>query len=439
MFKKYKDFSIYYDKNSKEECDKLLSLLKNNYEFFKSILPNKISLKKKVTNHYRIDNLDQYIMKKIHNIKEDDYIKKMKKTPSKQSNLYKDYLYDKSNQEEQDNVHNPYYDLSIASIVYYDKEEDIYNSLKNIKLEEEKLVSFLKENSYSEVINLLLKRSKEKLDYFMPNTLKYLTPIWEDIKKKRRKPEKTDYSYTKMEKEELIKLMEEFLKEIDKEDELLTIFQELRKKNNLILVESQEDVNLNNSTSNGNEIILYCNHNIHDFAVLAHEFGHYIANYQNKEVKSYLFDELPSFYFEEESINYLERIGIKEEEIKYLRNIRKNYNYNAAITSIDLLELMKKEEEKKLNMNEIRDFLKNQHPLNSDEEIDILIDFYVRRMVETDGDIIRLVSYVVADYLMEDYKNMDSYTMKQIIKNIYAMNPEEIIKKKEKTYGKRMQ
>ena len=437
MLKKYKDFSICYDKNSKEECNTLLSLLENNYDFFKKILPNKISLKKKVTNHYKIDNLDQYIIKKIRYMKEDDWIKKMKKDPSKLSYLYKDYLYHKYNQDEQENYHDPSYDLSIASIVYYDNEKEIYNSLKNIKEEEDKLVSFLKKNSYGDVINLLLKRSKEKLDCYMPNTLEYLNPIWEDIKKKKRKPEKTDYSYTKIQKEELIKLMDGFLKEID-EEEYLRIFQELRENHNLILVESLDDENLNKSSSNENEIILYCNHNIHDFAVLAHEFGHFVAYHQHREVKTYLLDELPSFYFEEESINYLEKIGIQEEEIKYLRNIRKNYNYNAAVTAIDLIEFMKKEEEKEWNINEIKDYLKNQHPLNSDEEIDILIDFYVRRMVETDGDIIRLIPYVVADYLMEEYQKVDFDTMKNIIKNIYGINPEEIIEKKVKTYQKRM-
>lgn len=438
MLKKYKDFSISYDKDSKEECDTLLSLLDSNYEFFKSILPNKISFSGKVTNHYKIDHLEQYIIKKIRMIKEDDWIKKMKKNPDKLSHLYKDYLYHKYNQEEQENYHDPSYDLSIASFIYYDNEKDILNSLKNIKEEEEQLESFLKENSYSKVIHLLLKRSKEKLDCFMPNTFEYLKPIWEDIKKKKRRPEKTDYSYTKIQKEDLIKLMEGFLKEKDEEEELLRIFQELRDNNNLILVESLDKENSNKSSSNGNEIILYCNHNIHDFVVLAHEFGHFFAYHNQKEVKTYLLDELPSFYFEEESINYLEKIGIPEEEIKYLRNIRKNYTFNAAVTAIDLVEFMKKDEEKEWNMDEIKTYLKNQHPLNSDEGIDELIDFYVRRMVETDGDIIRLIPYVVADYLMEEYQELDFYTMKNIIKNIHQTNPEEIIEKKVKTYEKRM-
>ena len=430
MLKKYKDFSIYYDSKSKQELEKLMPLLETNYDFFKTILPNKISLNTKYINHYKIDDIEKYIKQQIRRIKEEKWVKETKHDLTKLSSIYKQYLYHENDIDNYFNKteHTSTYDLSCSSFIYYEDIDSIYNSLSKIKEEKEKLLSFLKDHSRAIVLNDLLRKCLIQIDYNYPNLFTLIDPIWEELKEEKNMViEKTNNKLSPLSYEELINMTRIFLKEIDEEGEYSTIFEELLANKDLKIYENNNQA-FNKSNANNKKIKLYVDHNTSDLKTLVHEFIHYVEQKKiQEEPNNYILNEFPSFYYEEQAINFLEKNYLSEEEIKTLRNIRKEYIKEATVAIIDLLDLLKAKIKSDLTDEDALNIINNNRKKLTKEKASKQLDEYINAIISSGTRVYSLTAYVVAYNLAKKYDEDDKYTMKNITMNLDTINPETII------------
>ncbi len=441
MLRTYKDFSIYYHLKTISSYQQLIELLENNYDFFKTILPNKISFSGRYVNHYPIKDLDTFILKKVREMKNEKWVKDYKKNPSKLSKLFLEYLLHTYDKEDYFNKsdHDRLYDLSLATFVYYDKEEDILKSLKNIKEEQSNIWNYLLLYGEEYAMNQMLKVTDDTIHSIYPNLFNDLEPFWEELKEYPKEEEEMSYKLTSITEKELISLTDSFLEEVDPSMEWKTFFHKIIEEDRLVLIDNENNELRNRSNADNGKITLYRNYNVNDFNVLVHELIHLIAEKSKIDNMSYLLAEFLPIFYEYLAIDYLEERGLDNDEIIAMYYIRNRFIDSITPMMMDLLSLIKEKEEKGFVKRErMMEILKESHPDKNQEEIEDLLYLYLVQLAGTGTSIITRVSYVTGRKAARMYHGTDLDTMKEITENIFSLdissifNPEEkkVLKKK---------
>ena len=285
---------------------------------------------------------------------------------------------------------------------------------------------------------------------------------------------------------DLDRLFTEFLFQIDSSKELLELYNNLKKENRFILLDALDEeeadrvrkkFNITKGEYNDyllvletgeSFIILDRKHNIQDLFTLTHEFMHYYAFYNNKDIKpNYLLQEFPSIFFETLMCNFLFEKGYDTKKVSELSCYRLNHlnSFSSAISAvtyymsiflnhgsvdkeIDEVELNKKINKLiKENGEDGYNKLKVENQINDDlskmtKDYCNFANYYmsVEPRIINNGYSYTVGYYLAMHYLARFYQNdMPMSEMIEITKNLSTINLDELFdfsndkcKKKEK-------
>ena len=311
---------ILYKKDKIENIDRIILMIKNNYEIIIRNINNKNTIclyennNKNVFSCPDIDSfMDSIIKKEYLNNTNIKTIKKEKFTFL----AYKLYLLkilDPDDTAKDDGISMDTL-LKIMSIRYYmdnKKEEELLNYIKYQEdTAKEEILSWYQEKERYRIY----KDSLEKeLEYFpdkeeeLVNKIDFIFYNMYIIVKNENNIHK-DKSLNRIyiSREDLITLFKKYLKSINAPNNWITSFDELI--NNNLLINGEK------SFCNDKTIEIDFHNNLDDLVKLAHEFAHYISYNKNNYYDS-PFLELPSIYHELNMQEYLVSLGFIEEDAR---------------------------------------------------------------------------------------------------------------------------
>ena len=270
--------------------------------------------------------------------------------------------------------------------------------------------------------------------------------------------------YPKISDKKFDELFYDFLNYINAPDEWINIYNKL-KRDGLIIVENDNE---NNSMcfkdKDGIWKILICNaDNLRGFCTFIHEFIHYVSRQTDLSVEKISIAELPSLFFENVSVDFLNKKGYSDKITHQIANDREIYNYSLCISMLPLISDLiryinqgeiRKNDKMTLYQKQIdtinqtkKEMLKiltdtGQVISNSsvfkeinvdiekdvDDDCDLLIDSFIKDgLLVIDG-----YQYLLDSYLSEKILGMDDSTtiqkMIDVTNNLGMMSVEKILK-----------
>ncbi len=321
-----------------------------------------------------------------------------------------DEEYKKSSEEDQETI------FFITAIEYY--RNNLEGFLQYLKCPEdykEELIEFLKNNTRVMVYNHLLEAFRSKInenDHSL-EIIKSFQKNQEEVLEGFQKRDYTKIPLTKCSKEFIDVLFKDFLTEMDPKLEYLLLY-EIAKMNGKI---HWDDVNLepeqidSETIRSTNEMRLQSNGTIHDFRVLAHEFGHYLSNCSKNFVFAY--SEFPAIFFEEEGNLYLKRKGFPSDEINRMRQSRINNLLKKYLIWMNIYHHMLYQEK-----------IGNISEESSEEEI----DRNTLNMISYGSKLLYTAPYLIGYYLtskLEEREDRKAW-MKNNLLRINTMTPQEL-------------
>ena len=379
--------TIEYNENKKEEAQKLITKLSQNYYSISPIIEKDkvISFVNKNDTTHFINNTEDFTKILIENYeKKQNSLRNI--TEKQEINFLKILILDRLERLEEEYpsiafrtdyekyINNIY---SLLASKYYQEnasQNEYINFLLELSEEEkEKIFEWLNERRRYELYNNLIDEQYNMLtrtdeygnvyDSFIKNNIeKLVSYIQHDTSTDEIITEEdiNEENLPRLSSKELEKLIEEYLSKIDPTLKWLEIYKNAMKRGDIKYTLPNlewycvcENGEITISAPLSNTII--------DFPNLIHEFIHYIA-YQNMEDYDYIYNsirEYPSLFFEIDSIKFLKEKGFSENAIKTMINKRKFYIQNNNLTACSILiELLEKEEDieitKESKLNRVR-------------------------------------------------------------------------------------
>ena len=186
------------------------------------------------------------------------------------------------------------------------------------------------------------------------------------------------------------------------------------------------------SCTGDGKIHLYLNGDSTDFNILSHEFAHYLSGSNNENYNDNvdnLLREFPSIYYEILATEYLCNVGVSDDELESIKDIRKNYIIYFYKRIADILKFSYRYmSDGYINYQEIVDMYRNTY--SSDLSLDFInkhIDTIIVDTISTGTDILRLLCYIMAYYLVSLFDEKDFEDMKNITDNLLDFRFSDII------------
>lgn len=426
-----------------------------------------------------IEDIKQYLKDIIK-----EFVNKLKITQSKNIDMtetlfLKYILLDKLeaignyNPEFKDRDDTEQYINSIYSLVasyYYDDPIDLVDSLfKMDEVEKDTLYRWLRERRRYDLLNHLLEEqydliitgtNKEKThDPFIKEYINEIIAVTKIDSLKElisTEEESNQVSLPKLSKEELDKLVKEFLITIDPSLKWLKIYNDLVENNLIKYKEEVQDDSVIWSCSKVDDkwhIIAPLSNTIKDFRCMIHEFSHYISLINDpKELQTPTLKEYPPILFESLAIDFLRKKGYPKEITDELLKERKRWTQNNVHDISPTLLYLKDyindgpitfEKEKKKQADLIRTLQENipedlESKLDTikemdDEKIKADCDLEISFILSFPTTLYDEYPYVMGNYLaIKTLERLNEeptllYTVLDITENLKDKTPEEIM------------
>lgn len=325
---KINDITILYKEQEKEELEKLMVMVENNYDLVESVLPNKI-ISTYPTNREDIytkermeEELNQVI---ISNYWKDGL--ELLQDESTTFLVYKIFLWKQFHLKDDMTSSIEIKELiNIMALKYCLEQENGLNQFLDFvkyQKEEEKniILEWYTDKQRYKVYQILLE---EQIEYFpddqeeLSKKFDFVFSIMPRLMKNYKKKERIKNRVT-INQEQLIEIFKKYLDSIHAKEEWKITFEKLVEENRIIEGET--------SSCQEDHIEIDFNHTLDDLVKLSHEFAHFLSEKQKDYNESDLI-EYPSIYHELNMKDFLISMGFLEEDAK-------NFYYHRIENEID--------------------------------------------------------------------------------------------------------
>lgn len=351
------NIEIIYEDYQIEKINYIKKIIKNNSNFLKSVYGNNLILTFIPLEDEKaiyIDNFDKFFEDIVILQFNSEKVRKSLDNPYILPSLYIEYLIRKNQDnnslvKSNSNISNEEL-FSLIAYKYFSLNgnfEGFINYLK-IRYETDKIISWLSNEYRFETYNYLLKMTIEFLKEYDMDFLENITVFLNNM---ACTPFDESYISNESHKlplitaEELENLIFEFFDYINAPLYWRELYKELNDKN-IIIFKKQNKNNINNSmcyvdSDNKLKIMIDTDNSIRVFESVIHEFVHYVASLKDlmSDTKVSV-SEIPSIFFENLAIEFLEYKGYSEKDIKFLKNRRKQNNFNKYMELLPLFNDM---------------------------------------------------------------------------------------------------
>ena len=359
---------------------------------------------------------------------------------------------------------------SLVASYYYDDPIDLLDSLfKMDEVEKDTLYKWLRERRRYDLLNHLLEEqydliitgtNKERIyDPFIKDYINEIIAVTRIDSLKElisNEDQNNNVSLPKLSKEELDKLVKEFLITIDPSLKWLKIYNDLIENNLIKYKETSQDDSTIWSCSKVDgkwHIIAPLSDTIKDFRCMIHEFAHYISLMNDpKELQTPTLKEYTPILFETLAINFLRKKGYSQEITDELLKERKRWTQNNVFDISPTLIYLKDyindgpitfEKEKKKQADLIR-MLQENIPEDLESKLDTIKEIDDEKIkADCDLEISFILSFPTTiydeyPYVMGNYfaaktlerlneEPMLLYTVLEMTENLKDITPEEVI------------